>query len=73
MRSGERVIARSGHIDSSGNVDPWSYFLNAYVLDSATMLPIDTVLTGIHVGPEVPSQIGIHWVIRSLCQLPACD
>src|SRR5437879_2457870 len=33
VRSGERVIARSGEIDPSGKVDPWSYFLNAYVLD----------------------------------------
>ncbi len=28
-----RVIGRSGAMDASGNVDPWSYFVNAYVLD----------------------------------------
>jgi tetratricopeptide (TPR) repeat protein len=33
VRSGERLIARSGDIDEKGQVDPWSYFVNAYVLD----------------------------------------
>jgi len=28
-----RVIGRSGALDARGGVDPWSYFLNAYVLD----------------------------------------
>jgi tetratricopeptide (TPR) repeat protein len=28
-----RVIGRSGALDATGNVDPWSYFINAYVLD----------------------------------------
>jgi len=28
-----RVIGRSGAMDASGRVDPWSYFVNAYVLD----------------------------------------
>jgi len=28
-----RVIGRSGAMDASGQVDPWSYFVNAYVLD----------------------------------------
>jgi tetratricopeptide (TPR) repeat protein len=28
-----RVIGRSGAMDASGNVDAWSYFVNAYVLD----------------------------------------
>jgi tetratricopeptide (TPR) repeat protein len=31
--AGERVIGRSGSRDDSGDVDPWSYFVNAYVLD----------------------------------------
>lgn len=30
---GGRLIARSGGRDDSGKVDPWSYFVNAYVLD----------------------------------------
>ena len=30
---GDRLIARSGGLDPSGRVDPWSYFVNAYVLD----------------------------------------
>lgn len=33
MTAGDRVIGRSGAIDDHGQVDPWSYFLNAYVLD----------------------------------------
>ncbi len=33
VRSGDRIIARSGDIDGEGRVDPWSYFVNAYVLD----------------------------------------
>jgi len=28
-----RVIGRSGAMDDAGAVDPWSYFVNAYVLD----------------------------------------
>jgi len=28
-----RVIGRSGAMDAHGRVDPWSYFVNAYVLD----------------------------------------
>ncbi len=31
--SGDRLIGRSGAIDSSGKVDPWSHFVNSYVLD----------------------------------------
>jgi tetratricopeptide (TPR) repeat protein len=31
--AGGRVIGRSGGIDGEGFVDPWSYFVNAYVLD----------------------------------------
>jgi tetratricopeptide (TPR) repeat protein len=30
---GERIIARSGGMNTEGQVDPWSYFVNAYVLD----------------------------------------
>jgi tetratricopeptide (TPR) repeat protein len=33
VRSGERMIGRSGARDDIGRVDPWSYFLNSYVLD----------------------------------------
>jgi tetratricopeptide (TPR) repeat protein len=32
-RQGERVIGHSGKMDEKGEVDPWAYFLNAYVLD----------------------------------------
>lgn len=32
-RSGTRVIGQSGMRDRSGAVDPWSYFLNVYMLD----------------------------------------
>jgi tetratricopeptide (TPR) repeat protein len=31
--AGERIIGRSGARDETGRVDPWSYFLNSYVLD----------------------------------------
>ncbi len=33
VRSGDRVIGRSGALDARGDLDPWSYYLNAYVLD----------------------------------------
>ncbi|MCI0652278.1 MAG: tetratricopeptide repeat protein [Planctomycetes bacterium] len=33
LRSGERVIGRSGEVDARGEVDPWAHFVNAYVLD----------------------------------------
>ena len=33
VTSGDRVIGRSGAMGDDGDVDPWSYFLNAYVLD----------------------------------------
>ena len=33
LRDGDRVIGRSGGLDAERSVDPWSYFLNAYVLD----------------------------------------
>ena len=33
LRDGERIIGRSGGLGAEREVDPWSYFLNAYVLD----------------------------------------
>ncbi len=33
VRDGDRVIGRSGGQDARGTVDPWSYFLNGYILD----------------------------------------
>ncbi len=33
IRSGERVIGRSGALGQEGEVDPWAYYLNAYLLD----------------------------------------
>jgi tetratricopeptide (TPR) repeat protein len=33
IESGERVIARSGARAEDGTVDPWSHFLNVYMLD----------------------------------------
>ncbi len=33
VRDGERVIGRSGELNRLGEVDPWSYFLNSYLLD----------------------------------------
>jgi tetratricopeptide (TPR) repeat protein len=33
VRSGDRVIGRSGGIDDQGEVDPWSHFMNVYMLD----------------------------------------
>jgi len=33
VRSGERVLGRSGGTDEAGRVDPWSHFVNSYVLD----------------------------------------
>ena len=33
VTSGGRVIGRSGAMASDGRVDPWSHFVNAYVLD----------------------------------------
>ncbi len=32
-RQGERIIGHSGAMGDEGEVDPWAYFLNAYVLD----------------------------------------
>lgn len=33
VTSGERVIGRSGGMAEDGEVDPWSHFVNAYVID----------------------------------------
>ena len=33
LRSGGRVVGRSGGMDASGTVDPWSHFVNVYMLD----------------------------------------
>jgi len=33
MWSGDRLIGRTGGMDEDGRVDPWSFFVNAYVLD----------------------------------------
>ncbi len=33
MQSGDRVIGRSGAMNAAGEVDPWSYFVNSYLLD----------------------------------------
>jgi tetratricopeptide (TPR) repeat protein/cytochrome b561 len=33
VRSGDRVIGRSGHREADGTVDPWSHFVNVYMLD----------------------------------------
>jgi tetratricopeptide (TPR) repeat protein len=33
VRAGERLIGRSGALGTDGDVDPWAYFLNAYLLD----------------------------------------
>jgi hypothetical protein len=31
--AGDRLIGRSGARAADGSVDPWAYFVNAYVLD----------------------------------------
>jgi len=33
VKSGDRVIGRSGGMGKDGEVDPWSHFVNAFVLD----------------------------------------
>jgi tetratricopeptide (TPR) repeat protein len=33
VRSGERIIGRSGALGESGDVDPWAWYCNAYLLD----------------------------------------
>jgi tetratricopeptide (TPR) repeat protein len=33
VRSGDEIIGQSGHRDTDGAVDPWSHFVNVYMLD----------------------------------------
>jgi tetratricopeptide (TPR) repeat protein len=33
LRSGGRIVGRSGGMDAQGAVDPWSHFVNVYMLD----------------------------------------
>ena len=33
VRSGDRIIGRSGALEEQGDVDPWAYYLNTYLLD----------------------------------------
>ncbi|MCH2142108.1 MAG: hypothetical protein MK077_03820 [Phycisphaerales bacterium] len=33
VRCGDEVIGRSGSMDSDGEVDPWSHFVNSFVID----------------------------------------
>ena len=33
VHSGDKIIGRSGHRDADGMVDPWSHFVNVYMLD----------------------------------------
>ena len=33
VKAGDTIIGRSGRIDEAGDVDPWSHFVNSYVLD----------------------------------------
>ena len=33
VTSGDRTLGRSGRIDEAGDVDPWSHFVNSYILD----------------------------------------
>lgn len=33
VRSGDRIIGRSGQLDESGHVNPWSHFVNVFMLD----------------------------------------
>ncbi len=33
VRDGDRIIGRSGGADARGEIDPWSYFVNGYILD----------------------------------------
>src|SRR6266850_1184697 len=33
VKSGERIVGRSGGMDGEGAVDPWSHFVNVYMLD----------------------------------------
>ena len=33
LKSGDRIVGRSGGMDADGAVDPWSHFVNVYMLD----------------------------------------
>jgi tetratricopeptide (TPR) repeat protein len=33
VRNGDKVIGQSGHREADGSVDPWSHFVNVYMLD----------------------------------------
>jgi hypothetical protein len=33
VRSGDEIIGQSGHREADGTVDPWSHFVNVYMLD----------------------------------------
>jgi len=33
LKSGERVVGRTGGMNAEGEVDPWSHFVNVYMLD----------------------------------------
>jgi tetratricopeptide (TPR) repeat protein len=33
LKSGDRIVGRSGAMDDGGAVDPWSHFVNIYMLD----------------------------------------
>ena len=33
LKSGARIVGRSGGMDARGTVDPWSHFVNVYMLD----------------------------------------
>ncbi len=33
VKSGDRIIGRSGHLDKNSAVDPWAHFVNVFMLD----------------------------------------
>jgi tetratricopeptide (TPR) repeat protein len=33
LKSGDRIVGRSGAMNDAGGVDPWSHFINVYMLD----------------------------------------
>jgi tetratricopeptide (TPR) repeat protein len=70
--AGERVIGRSGSRNETGEVDPWSYFVNAYVLDKdgnridrRNVLDIFVALYNHQIPP------GAAAVVHYLLQVPA--
>jgi len=44
VQDNSQPIARSGHMQTDGTVDPWAYFVNSYVLEH----PISTWLMSTH-------------------------